>query len=438
MNRKKYFIETFGCQMNEFDSERIRYILENQGYSMCESREKSDIIIINTCAVREKAKNRLYGHIGRLKDLKAKNPDLIICIGGCSAQNLKERIIKDFKFVDIVFGTHNISELSDLIDKVESGFKNICSVRDVESDYILENSKRSHDFKALIPISIGCNNYCSYCIVPYVRGQEKSLDHKIILKTIKKLVKKGVIEVTLLGQNVNSYGKDIRLDYIFSDLLSDIAEIKGLKRIRFMTSHPKDFSSDIIDVVRDKDNICNHIHLPLQSGSDNVLMLMNRKYSQKKYLEIIDNIRQKIPDCSITTDIIVGFPGEKREDFLQTLKILEDVRFNRAFTFIYSKREHTVAANMEDPVPEFQKKEWFNELLDLQNKITFEKNQELVGKRFKALVESITNNDMLEARLENNAVIILKDKKDLVGKIIDIEVVESKTFYSIGKKLEIE
>jgi tRNA-2-methylthio-N6-dimethylallyladenosine synthase len=271
-----------------------------------------------------------------------------------------------------------------------------------------------------------------------VRGQEKSLDHKIILKTIKKLVKKGVIEVTLLGQNVNSYGKDIRLDYIFSDLLSDIAEIKGLKRIRFMTSHPKDFSSDIIDVVRDKDNICNHIHLPLQSGSDNVLMLMNRKYSQKKYLEIIDNIRQKIPDCSITTDIIVGFPGEKREDFLQTLKILEDVRFNRAFTFIYSKREHTVAANMEDPVPEFQKKEWFNELLDLQNKITFEKNQELVGKRFKALVESITNNDMLEARLENNAVIILKDKKDLVGKIIDIEVVESKTFYSIGKKLEIE
>ncbi len=438
MNMKKYFIETFGCQMNEFDSERIRYILENQGYSMCESINKSDIIIINTCAVREKAKNRLYGHIGRLKDVKAKNPDLIICVGGCSAQNLKERIIKDFKFVDIVFGTHNISELSVLIEKVESGIKNICSIRNKESDYILENSKRPHDFKALIPISIGCNNFCSYCIVPYVRGEEKSIDHKKILKTIKKLVDKGVIEVTLLGQNVNSYGKDILSDYSFSNLLSDIAGIKGLKRIRFMTSHPKDFSSDIVDVIRDKENICNHIHLPIQSGSDNILRLMNRKYNQKNYLEIINNIRRNIPDCSITTDIIVGFPGEKREDFLQTLKILKEVRFNRAFTFIYSKREHTLAANMEDPVPQIQKKEWFNELLDLQNKITFEKNQELVGKKSKALVESITDNGMLEARLENNAVIILKNKEDLVGKIINIEVEESKTFYSIGKILEIE
>ena len=438
MNMKKYFIETFGCQMNEFDSERIRYILENQGYSMCESINKSDIIIINTCAVREKAKNRLYGHIGRLKDVKAKNPDLIICVGGCSAQNLKERIIKDFKFVDIVFGTHNISELSVLIEKVESGIKNICSIRNKESDYILENSKRPHDFKALIPISIGCNNFCSYCIVPYVRGEEKSIDHIKILKTIKKLVDKGVVEVTLLGQNVNSYGKDILSDYSFSNLLSDIAGIKGLKRIRFMTSHPKDFSSDIVDVIRDKENICNHIHLPIQSGSDNILRLMNRKYNQKNYLEIINNIRRNIPECSITTDIIVGFPGEKREDFLHTLKILKEVRFNRAFTFIYSKREHTLAANMEDPVPQIQKKEWFNELLDLQNKITFEKNQELVGKKSKALVESITDNGMLEARLENNAVIILKNKEDLVGKIINIEVEESKTFYSIGKILEIE
>lgn len=436
MNIQKYFIETFGCQMNEFDSERIQYILENQGYTMCATREKSDIIIINTCAVREKAENRLYGHIGRLKSLKARNPNLIICIGGCSAQNLKERIIKDFKFVDIVFGTHNISELSDLIKRTRSGTKNICIVKDEGSDYALDDAKRSHDFKALIPISIGCNNFCSYCIVPYVRGKEKSIEHGKILETVKKLVARGVIEVTLLGQNVNSYGNDQGPEYSFSNLLHDISEIKDLKRIRFMTSHPKDFSNDLIDVIRKKNNICNHIHLPLQSGSDHVLNLMNRKYNQKSYLKIIENIRQSIPDCSITTDIIVGFPGENREDFLQTLKTVKKARFNRAFTFIYSKRENTKASEMEDVVPDWQKKEWFSELLELQNHISYTENQNLVGKKFKALVESITDNGMLEARLENSAIIILKGGTELIGKIIEIEVIESKTFYNIGKKTE--
>ncbi len=436
MNIQKYFIETFGCQMNEFDSERIQYILENQGYTMCATREKSDIIIINTCAVREKAENRLYGHIGRLKSLKARNPNLIICIGGCSAQNLKERIIKDFKFVDIVFGTHNISELSDLIKRTRSGTKNICIVKDEGSDYALDDAKRSHDFKALIPISIGCNNFCSYCIVPYVRGKEKSIEHGKILETVKKLVARGVIEVTLLGQNVNSYGNDQGPEYSFSNLLHDISEIKDLKRIRFMTSHPKDFSNDLIDVIRKKNNICNHIHLPLQSGSDHVLNLMNRKYNQKSYLKIIENIRQSIPDCSITTDIIVGFPGENREDFLQTLKTVKKAIFNRAFTFIYSKRENTKASEMEDVVPDWQKKEWFSELLELQNHISYTENQNLVGKKFKALVESITDNGMLEARLENSAIIILKGGTELIGKIIEIEVIESKTFYNIGKKTE--
>jgi tRNA-2-methylthio-N6-dimethylallyladenosine synthase len=433
---KKYFIETFGCQMNEFDSEKIRYMLEGIGYTSSERPEKSDIIIINTCAVREKAKNRLYGHIGRLKELKYKRADLIICVGGCSAQNLREKIITDFKFVDIVFGTHNIFELPKLINKIKRGTKNICSIKEEgEDDYKIDGAKRKDGFKSLIPISIGCNNFCSYCIVPYVRGREKSIMPSNILSTIDGLVKKGTVEVTLLGQNVNSYGLDLNSHYRFSDLLSDVASIKGLNRIRFMTSHPKDLSKDVIKVISKYDNICNHIHLPIQSGSDKILNLMNRKYSQKKYLEIIKDIRNKIPSCSLTTDIIVGFPGELREDFLETLKVVKEVRFNRAFTFIYSKREGTEASKMKDVVPLSEKKEWFNELVEVQNNISFMENKNLVGKKLKVLVECVTNNGMLKSRLEDNSIVLLKKEKGLLGKILDASIKEARNFYLLGEKI---
>jgi tRNA-2-methylthio-N6-dimethylallyladenosine synthase len=290
----------------------------------------------------------------------------------------------------------------------------------------------------LIPITIGCNNFCSYCIVPYVRGREKSIEHFKIIETIKKLVNDSTIEITLLGQNVNSYGKDLSTDYCFSNLLSAVSDIKGLKRIRFMTSHPKDFSNDIIEVIRKNENICKHIHLPIQSGSDKILTLMNRQYTQESYLKIIEKIRKNIPECSITTDIIVGFPGESREDFLQTLKVVEEVRFNRAFTFIYSRREKTVASKMEDIIPASQKKEWFNELLDIQNNISFQENQKLLGKKYNVLVESITENGMLEARLDSNEIVILKGPAALIGKIVDIKIKEAKSFYITGELLEIE
>jgi len=432
---KKYYIETFGCQMNEFDSERISYLLDKEGYEKSEKAEKSDVIIINTCAVRENAKNKLYGHIGRLKSLKLLRSDMLICIGGCSAQNLKEEILRVFPFVDIIFGTHNISELPKLILKKISSGKSICDIENDGFDYILNDFKNTYSFKACLPVSIGCNNYCSYCIVPYVRGKEKSIEPGEIIKAAKDLVLKGVIELTLLGQNVNSYGKDFEIKFEFPDLLEKIAEIDGLKRIRFMTSHPKDLSNDLIKVISKNSNIVNHIHLPLQSGSDKILKSMNRKYSKGSYLEIIENIRTQIPDCSITTDIIVGFPGEDYEDFKETLDMVERVRFNKAFTFIFSKREGTYAYKLEDIVSLEEKKVWFKELLLAQNKISMEENKILVGKNLEVLVEGAGSKKMMHGRLENNSIVNFEGNEDLVGKIIKLNITEAKSFYLLGKTL---
>lgn len=352
----KVYIETFGCQMNENDSERILYLLENEGYKRTYDIAASDLIVINTCTVREKAKNRLYGHIGNLKILKNKNKDIIICIGGCTAQDLKEKLIEDFPFVDIVFGTHNIAELPELINRRVSTGKSMCSIENNGFDSDLYKIKREKNFKAFVPITIGCDNYCSYCIVPFVRGNEKSVEPGKIIKNIKELVSRGVLEVTLLGQNVNSYGKNLNELCTFSELLEKVSDIKGLKRIRFMTSHPKDFSKSLINIIKDRDNIVKHIHLPLQAGSNKILKEMNRNYKREDYLNIIKYIKKKIPDCAITTDIIVGFPGEEREDFLKTLDMVKEVRFNRAFTFIYSSRIGTKASKMKDYIPPDEKK----------------------------------------------------------------------------------
>ena len=421
--------------MNEHDSERMLYHLEQIGYGQSEKRDDADIIIINTCAVREKAANRLFGHLGNLKPIKEANPGMLICVGGCTAQNIRDQIQKKCPFVDIVFGTHNISELPALIDQRIKGEKGVCSVIDDGFDYDLDKVKRISSFQALIPITTGCNNFCSYCIVPYVRGREKSIEPDSIIRSIKKIVSGGVIEVTLLGQNVNSYGNDLAADISFSNLLESISDIAGLKRIRFMTSHPKDCSPELIKVVGARDNIVNHFHLPLQAGSNRILEKMNRKYSKEQYLDIIDNIRNSISNSTITSDIIVGFPGEERKDFENTLDMVKKVRFGRAFTFVYSSREGTDASKMEDTVSLEEKKKWFNELLQVQNQISYEENEKFSGMKVEVLVEGKSHKDdrLLEGRMENNIVINFEGKSDLIGKIVPVKIVRARTFHMMGE-----
>lgn len=430
----KAYIKTFGCQMNENDSERIMYLLEKEGYERTYDIEISNLVILNTCTVREKAKNRLYGHIGNLKRLKSKNKDILICIGGCTAQDLKEKLIEDFPFIDIVFGTHNIPELPELIKKRILINRSICSIKDNGFDPDLFKVKREYNFKAFVPITIGCDNYCSYCIVPFVRGNEKSVEVKKIIRNIEGLVSQGVIEVTLLGQNVNSYGKDLNETCTFSGLLEKVSDIKELKRIRFMTSHPKDFSRSVIDIIKNRDNLVEHIHLPLQAGSNKTLKEMNRNYTREDYLNIIENIREEIPDCSITTDIIVGFPGEERDDFLETLDMVRKVRFNRAFTFIYSPREGTKASKMKDYILSEEKKKWFKELLENQNRISYEENKKFAGKKFEVLVEGRSKKgvNLLEGRMENNTIVNFKGDVSLIGKIVSVIITRAKTFYLMG------
>ena len=420
--------------MNENDSERIMYLVEKEGYERTLDIEDSNLIILNTCAVREKAQNRLYGHIGNLKNLKYKNRNILICIGGCVSQSLKEKILKDFPFVDIVFGTHNIYELPHIIkNRLKTG-KSICSVRENGFDSDLFKVKRGEKFKAYVPISIGCDNFCSYCIVPFVRGSEKSIKLSKIVENVKDLVSNGVIEIMLLGQNVNSYGKDLDKKCSFSELLGKVSDIEGLKRIRFMTSHPKDFSLNVIDIIRDRNNIVKHIHLPLQSGSDKILNKMKRFYTRTQYFNIISDIKRKMPGCSITTDIIVGFPGEERTDFLKTLDMVKKIRFSRAFTFIYSPRKGTKAYKMNDPVSLKSKKKWFEELIEIQRDISFEENNKNIGKKFQVLVEgnSKKGRSLLEGRMENNTVVNLKGSKDLIGRIVPVVITGVKSFYVTG------
>jgi tRNA-2-methylthio-N6-dimethylallyladenosine synthase len=444
--KENFYIETFGCQMNEFDSERISAILERQGYLKTESRDDAGLIILNTCSVRLKAENKLFGHIGNLKVLKEQNPGLVICIGGCTAQSLKEKLNDTFPYIDIVFGTGNIENLPDLIKTKAESSKSICetsgSTQEIKE---LTDFKRKFTFKAFIPVMTGCDNYCSYCIVPYVRGREKSIKPSIILESIKKLASDGVFEVTLLGQNVNSYGNVFDNERnagakrenknSFAKLLNGVAAIQGIKRIRFMTSHPKDFTEDIIDAVRDNSNVMRHIHLPFQSGSDKILEMMNRKYTSKEYEDLYYKIKEKIPDCAVTTDIIVGFPGEQEEDFNKTLELVRKLKFSRAFTFLYSSRRGTKAESFDDPVPLVEKKKWFKHLLDTQNAISLSENRKMTGKIFEVLVESESTKESsrLEGRLENNIVVNFDGPKELTGRFVKLEITQAHPFYLSGK-----
>ncbi|NLL82391.1 MAG: tRNA (N6-isopentenyl adenosine(37)-C2)-methylthiotransferase MiaB, partial [Tissierellia bacterium] len=357
---KKYIIQTYGCQMNEHDSEKISWILDGMGYEITDNREECDLIIFNTCAVRKSAEERVFGQLGELKHLKRKNPNLLLAVCGCMMQreDIREVVLSKYRHVDLIFGTNNIHKLPQLIRRhLESG-KIIVDINE-ENREIEESidANRKYSFKAFVNIMYGCNNFCTYCIVPYTRGRERSREPDNILEEIRILAQNGCKEVTLLGQNVNSYGKTLDRDYTFADLLREVNEIKGIERIRFMTSHPKDISDDLIECFGSLGKLCEQLHLPIQSGSNSILKKMNRKYTREDYLNIVGKIRKTNPDIVITTDLIVGFPGETEEDFQDTLDLVKEVKYDSAFTFLYSIREGTQAANMENQIPDNVKHE---------------------------------------------------------------------------------
>lgn len=438
IENKRYFIITYGCQMNVHDSEKLAGMLEEIGYHQANKVEEADIIILNTCVIRENAELKVFGKVGSLKRLKADNPDLIIGVGGCMMQSedAVKRLYEKHPQVDLIFGTHNIHHVPELINRIEKERGRIVDVWDKEEGLIPDlPSRREDDYKAWVSIIQGCNNFCTYCIVPYVRGRERSRPLTDIVREVKRLVTEGVKEVTLLGQNVNSYGKDFKEDLDFADLLKELNKIDDLARIRYMTSHPRDFSDKLIKAVTEYEKVCEHLHLPIQSGSSKILKKMNRGYSQEDYLSLIKKIRQVIPEASITTDFIVGFPEETEEDFVETLDIVEKVRFDMAFTFIYSPRSGTPAAGMEDQVSEEIKKERLNRLMDKQNYISLENNEKLLGKTLEVLVEgkSKNNPDMFYGRDRKNKLIIFPKQDNIIGKIKNVKITDVQSFNLYGE-----
>ncbi len=436
-----YNIQTFGCQMNARDSEKLSGILSDIGYEEIQEEEKADIVLFNTCTVRENANDRLYGRLGQLKRVKAKNPDMLIGLCGCMMQEEDEvaRIKKSYRYVDIVFGTHNIYKLAEILYRRHTEKKQVVDVQD-RAERIVENlpNKRVYSFKTGINIMFGCNNFCTFCIVPYVRGRERSREPQEIIAEIKKHVSEGVVEVMLLGQNVNSYGKTLENKMSFAELLREICKIEGLARIRFMTSHPKDLSDELIEVMKQEPKVCKHLHLPLQSGSSGILKKMNRIYNKDSYLDLALKIKREIPDIGLTTDIIVGFPGETEEDFQDTLEVVEKVRYDSAFTFIYSKRTGTPAASMEGQVEESVVKERFNRLLQLVQRHSAEAAGRYVGQIKEALVESVDEQleEYVSGRLDNNMIVHLPGTKDLIGKLVRVKLLEAKGFYYMGQIVE--
>lgn len=435
-----YHIQTFGCQMNARDSEKLAGILEKIGYERTDT-EEADFVIYNTCSVRENANNRVYGRLGKLSNYKKSNPSMMIAMCGCMMQEPDEieKIRKSYRFVDIVFGTHNIYKLAELI-YTKLGFDGMVIDIWKETDRIVEDipNSRKYSFKSGVNIMFGCNNFCSYCIVPYVRGRERSREPKDILREIERMVSDGVKEVMLLGQNVNSYGKTLENPVSFSELLREIAKIPGLERIRFMTPHPKDLSDELIETMAEIPKICRHIHLPLQSGSSRILKAMNRHYTKEGYLELVGKIRRILPDVSVTTDIIVGFPGETEEDFEDTLDVVRKAEFDSAFTFIYSPRVGTPAAAMPNQIPEEVNKKRFDELLAAVSEGAKKRCGLDVGRTLPVLVEEINAQDesLVTGRLSNNTLVHFEGGRELIGRIVDVKLTQSKGFYYIGEALE--
>lgn len=431
-----YHISTFGCQMNFKDSEKLAGILEEIGYVETET-EAADFVLLNTCTVRENANQKVYGHLGILKNYKKKNPHMMIALCGCMMQEelVVEKLKESYRFVDIIFGTHNIYKLAELIQtRLESDRMVVDLWKDAKE--IVEDlpSVRKYTFKAGVNIMFGCNNFCSYCIVPYVRGRERSREPEDIIHEIEDMVSEGVVEIMLLGQNVNSYGKTLEHPISFAQLLERVEQIPGLKRIRFMTSHPKDLSDDLITVMAKSEKICRHMHLPVQSGSNRLLERMNRRYTKEHYLELVRKLREAIPDISLTTDIIVGFPGETEEDFEETLDVVRQAEYDSAYTFIYSKRTGTPAANMPDQIPDDVVKERFNRLLQVVAESSAKRTGRLEGQTAEVLVEGISEQDpsMITGRLSNNLLVHFPGDESYIGKLCKVHLDQAKGFYYIG------
>ena len=432
-----FCVTTFGCKMNARDSEKLRGILNQIGYEEAEEDE-ADFVIYNTCTVRENANTRVYGRLGQLKPRKKQQPHMMIGLCGCMMQEPEviAKLKKSYSFVDIIFGTHNIYKFAELIcERYEAG-KMVVDIWE-DTDKIVEDlpNERKYAFKSGINIMFGCNNFCSYCIVPYVRGRERSRKPEAIIREIERLVKDGVSEVMLLGQNVNSYGKTLDEPITFAELLRRIEKIEGLKRIRFMTSHPKDLSDELIEVMASSEKICKHLHLPVQSGSTRILKKMNRRYTKESYLELAEKIKKAVPDISLTTDIIVGFPGETEEDFQETLDVVRKVRYDSAFTFIYSKRTGTPAAAMEDQIPADVVKDRFDRLLSEVQSIASEVCAVHEGKDMEVLVESVSDHDasMVTGRMSNNLLVHFKGTKEMIGTYVTVHLTECKGFYYLGE-----
>ncbi|HRC79907.1 MAG TPA: tRNA (N6-isopentenyl adenosine(37)-C2)-methylthiotransferase MiaB [Sedimentibacter sp.] len=436
--RKKYHILTYGCQMNEHDSEKIGGMLASIGYEETDDEKSADLVIFNTCLIRENAELRVFGKLGQVKGMKKNNPDLLLAVCGCmmQRQEIREKVLKKFSFVDIIFGTNTIHELPTLIYDAEINKRKSVGIID-DSRAIYENmpKRRKFKYKALVNITYGCDNFCTYCVVPYVRGREKSRDPDDIISEIKALAEDGCKEVTLLGQNVNSYGSKLDKRVTFADLLYEINQIDGIERIRFMTSHPKDLTDELIKAIKECHKVCKHIHLPVQAGSNEVLKQMNRKYTREHYLSLVEKLRSAVPDIAITTDIIVGFPGETEEDFQETIDIVKKVQFDSAFTFLYSVREGTLAAKMDNQVPDELKHERFDRLLDVLYPIILEKNKKCTGKVFPVLVESVEKGK-LTGRTGQFKLIHFEGSSDLIGHIVNVKITEAKTFHMEGILVE--
>lgn len=430
-------VVTFGCQMNARDSEKLAGILECVGYIMTDS-EEADLVVYNTCTVRDNANQRVYGRLGVLHGFKKKNPHMKIALCGCMMQeeSVIEKLQKSYRFIDLIFGTHNIFKFAELLCTMfESGRTVIDIWKD--TDKIVEDLpvERKYPFKSGINIMFGCNNFCSYCIVPYVRGRERSRNPEDILKEIEALAADGVVEIMLLGQNVNSYGKNLEKPTSFASLLKEAEKIEGIERIRFMTSHPKDLSDELIEVMKHSKKICRHLHLPLQSGSTRILQAMNRRYTKEQYLALAEKIRKEIPDIAITTDIIVGFPGETMEDIEETIDVVKKVQFDNAFTFIYSKRTGTPAASMPNQVPEEIVKDGFDRLLKTVQDIARSRVLLWQGQTLPVLVEerNMQDNTLLTGRLSNNTIVHFPGDISLIGQIIPVHLKECHGFYYIGE-----
>ena len=433
---KTYYIKTYGCQMNVHDSENIKAILEDMGFSENEEFEKADLILLNTCAIRENAHNKVFGMIGRIKHLKEERPEVIAGVCGCMAQEegVVSEILSKYKFLDIVFGTHNIHELPLVLEKHLKNNKLEVEVYSCEGDIIEDMPvKRDSKYKAWVNIMYGCDKFCTYCIVPYTRGKQRSRNPKDIIREVEKLKEDGYKEVTLLGQNVNAYGKDLDIDYDMSNLLSDVAST-GIDRVRFVTSHPWDFTDEMVDVISKYDNIMPYIHLPLQSGSDRILKLMGRRYTKESYLKLFNKIKSTISNVSITTDIIVGFPGESEEDFEDTLDVVSRCKFDSAFTFIFSPREGTPASKMKDDIPLSEKEDRLYKLNKLVNKYSKEANEKYLDKTVKVLIEGESSKKgSLMGYTDTMKLVNVKGSTDLIGKIVDVKISEVKSFSMDGE-----